>query len=187
MMPSRIYELRNLYFQQSRDSDPREDKGYENPPVLNWPEKGYFGKFQLDADLLQQAISPQVDDDAQSLSDRVFGNELRHQKIDLKHAANLFYERGNLHTRHIEDIDDRHLKVQERLFGVEINQHPDRARRLGALEGQLLQLEQQRRDEELTFWKDTVELRQQLFESAGDYRGASHRYSILGKVEKEYG
>jgi len=51
----------------------------------------------------------------------------------------------------------------------------------------LLQLEQSRRDEELAFWKDTVELREKLFENSVDYRAAKHRESIFSDVETDYG
>ena len=92
-----------------------------------------------------------------------------------------------MHKQHIQDIDHTHLKVQENLFGVKINNFPDKARRLSNLEGQLLQLESQRRDEELAFWKDTVELREKLFESASDYKAISNRYSIFSDVEAKHG
>ena len=82
-----------------------------------------------------------------------------------------------------QDIDHRHLQIQEQLFGVKINNSPDKARRQSNLESQLLQLEQQRRDEELAFWKDTVELRQGVFESAAAFKDAKHRYSVFSGVE----
>ena len=185
-MPNITYELRNLYFQQSQYSAKQDEKKYDHPPLLHWPEKGYFKELKIDADLLQQAILPFNDYKTDKLSERVFGNELNQQKITLKHTANLFYERSKLHNRHIQDIDDRHIKVQGRLFGVEINNFPDRSKQMRTLEGQLMQLEQQRREEELTFWKDTVELRKELFESAADYRGIKHRHSIFSRVEEKY-
>ena len=120
------------------------------------------------------------------MAQQVFGQDLKQQQIHLQHTANLFYERCQLHKQHIQDIDDRHLKVQERLFGVEINNFPDRNKQLRTLEGQLMQLEQQRREEELAFWKDTVELRKELFESATDYRDTSQRHAIFSRVEGSY-
>ena len=101
--------------------------------------------------------------------------------------ANLFYERCKLNKQHIQDIDHRHLEIQEKKFGVEINLTPDNSKRLSNLEGQLLQLEQARREEELAFWKDTVELREKLFENSVDYRAAKHRGSIFSDVESDYG
>ena len=187
MMPNKTYELRNLYFQQSQYSANQDDQQDHCPPLLQWPAKGYFDTLKVDADLLQKALSPFADYKLGSLSEQVFGNELKGQKINLQHTANLFYERCQLNKKHIEDIDDRHIKIQERLFGVEINNFPDRQKQLRTLEGQLMQLEHQRRQEELAFWKDTVDLRQQLFETATDYRNNQHRYNIFSGVENHYG
>ena len=77
--------------------------------------------------------------------------------------------------------------MQEKLFGAKINSAADKGKRLSSLEGLLLQLESQRRDEELAFWKDTVELREKLFEGAVTYKDANHRYSVFADVEAEYG
>jgi len=185
-MSNKTYELRKLFFEQNRYSTDKQEKKYDHPPLLQWPTNGYFDKLKPDKDLLQQAIAPLDNYKTKKLSERVFGNELNQQNINLKHAANLFYERCKLNKSHIQDIDDRHIKVQERLFGVEINNFPDRAKQMSTLEGQLMQLEQQRREEELAFWNDTVELRKQLFESAGEYRDTKHRHSIFSHVEDKY-
>ena len=185
MMPNTTYEIRNLYLQQSHYSAEPTQPDY--PALLQWPEKGYFQKFKPDADLLQTILSPLEKSLTYSLADQVFGNQKQLEYLDLKHGANLFYERCKLHNQHIQEIDRRHIEIQERKFGVEINHFPDRTRSLSNLESQLLQLEQGRRDEELAFWKDTVELRQKLFESAGAYRAAKHRYSVFSDVEGEDG
>lgn len=185
MMPNTTYELRNLYFQQSQYSA-KQTKPYY-PLFLQWPEKGYFDKFKPDADLLQKALSPLEKSTTYSVADQVFGNQKQLEYLDLKHSANLFYERCKLHKQHIKDIDYSHMKVQERLFSAKINSLPDKARRFSNLESQLLQLESQRRDEELAFWKDTVELREKLFESAATYKAANHRYALFSDVEAKYG
>ena len=184
-MPNKTYELRNLYFQQSQYSAKQAKPDY--PPFLQWPDKGYFDKFKPDADLLQKALSPLEKSITSSTADQVFGNLKQLEYLGLKHSANLFYERCRLNKQNIEEIDRRHLEIQEKKFGVEINNFPDKAKRLSNLEGQLLQLEQQRRDEELAFWKDTVELREKLFESAAAYKAANHRYSVFSGVEAQYG
>ena len=184
-MPNKTYELRNLYFQQSQYSAEPAKPVYSL--FLQWPEKGYFEKFKPDADLLQKALSPLEKSVTNSIADQVFGNLKQIEYLDLKHSANLFYERCRLHYQHISEIDRRHIEIQERKFGVEINHNQDRARRLSNLEGQLLQLDSQRRDEELAFWKDTVELRQKLFESAATYKAANHRSSVFSDVETKYG
>jgi hypothetical protein len=183
VIPNQTYELRNLYFQQSRYSAKQTEPDY--PLFLQWPSSSYLEKFKPDADLLQKALSP-VEKSAYSIADQVFGNQTRQQHTNLAHLGNLLEERSRIYHEHVRDIDHRNLEIQEKLFGVQINYFPDRAKRLSNLEGQLLNLEQQRRDEELAFWKDTVELRQGLFESAAAYKDAKHRYSVFSDVEAQY-
>jgi len=184
-MPNKTYELRKLYFEQNQYSAKQAEPKYL--PLLQWPSNGYFEKLKPDADLLQKALSPLEKSAVDSIADQVFGNQKQSEYIGLKHLANLFYERCRLHKQHIKDIDSTHINVQEKLFGVKINNFPDRAKRLSNLEGQLLQLESQRRDEELAFWKDTVELREKLFEGATTYKDANHRYSVFADVEADHG
>ena len=176
-----------MYFQQNAYSTQKHQDKYCKPPLLQWPSNGYFEKLKPDADLLQKALKPETNYERKSISEQIFGNQMKLQYTGLKHTANLFYERCNLHKQHIQNIDCRHIEAQERKFGVEINNFPDKTKRLSNLENQLLQLESQRRDEELGFWKDTVELRDKLFESADDYRAAKHRYSVFSDVEADYG
>ena len=185
MFPNKTYELRNLYFQQSQYSV--QEAKPEYPLLLSWPDKGYFEKFKPDADLLQKALSPLEKSLTYNIADQIFGNQKQLEYLSLKHLANLFYERSQLHKQHIQDIDHRHLEIQEKKFGAEINHTFENAKRLSNLEGQLLQLEQQRRDEELAFWKDTAELREKMFEKAGSYRAAKQRYSVFSEVEDDHG
>ncbi len=135
-MPNKTYEMRNLYFQQSPYSAEQAKPDY--PLFLQWPDKGYFEKFKPDADLLQKALSPLEKSVTNSIADQVFGNLKEIEYLDLKHSANLFYERCRLHKQHIQEIDRRHIEIQGRKFGVEINNFPDKARRLSNLEGQLV-------------------------------------------------
>ena len=185
MMPNKTYEIRKLYFQQNPYPPKQAKPSY--PPLLQWPEKGYFGKFKHDTDLLQKAFSPIKKSAMYSIADQVFGNQKDLEYLGLKHETNLIYERAQLHNQHIQEIDRRHIEAQEKKFGVEINNFPDKSKRLSNLENQLLQLDGQRREEELAFWKDTVELRGKLFEGASDYRAVKHRYTVFSDVEADYG
>jgi len=183
-MPNKTYELRNLYLQQSHDYA-TEATVAPCWPILAWPENGYFENLKLDAKLLWQALNQPANDRA-PISQQVFGNDARQQGVIMRHLANLLYERCRLHKQHIEDIDQRHIEIQEKKFGVEINHTPDSARRLSALETQLLQLENTRREEELTFWKDSMELRDKLFEITGSYGDAVQRLGLFAAAEAAY-
>jgi len=176
-------ELSESYFQQSRDSTKTPE--YIHDSILQWPSNSYFNKFIPDKVLLEKSLST-IERSSYSIADQVFGTQKEQQYIGLKHLSHIFYERAKLHQHHTRDIDHRNLQIQEKLFNVQINNFPDKARRQSNLESQLLQLEQQRRDEELVFWKDTVELREKLFESAAVYKQAKHRYSVFSDVEAQY-
>ncbi len=185
MMPNKTYELRNLYFQQNSSyASQKIDVTY--PRVLSWPANGYFDRLKPDAELLQEALIPIVNETA-NISQQIFGNEMKQQHVGIQHLANLFYERCKLHKKHIDEIQHRDLQIQGSLYGVIINRNPDRTKRMSSLETQLLQLESAKREEELAFWKDTAELREKLFETASTYRGAKQRYSLFAGMEGLYG
>jgi hypothetical protein len=136
--------------------------------------------------LLEEVLRPSIDTPA-TISDQIFGNEMKQNYFQIKHLANLFYERCKLNKRHVDDIRHRHLQVQSDKFCVIINKSPDSTKRLSSLESQLLQLESAKREEELAFWKDTSDVREKLFETAILYRNAKHRYSIFSGMEADYG
>jgi len=183
-MPNKTYELRKAYLEYSRYSAKQQKPEY--PLLLRWPENEYLNQFRSDAKLLQKALSPLKKSLDYMVADQVFGNQKQLEYLGLKHLSNLFYERCRLHKQHIQEIEHSHIKTQEELFGLKLNNLPSNVRRISNLESQLLQLEQQRRDEELAFWKDTAELREKLFDGAGAYRAAKQRYSVFADVEADY-
>ena len=186
MMPNKTYELRKLYFEQSSHSAPKKAADDEKPLLIKWPQSSYFNALSRDAQLLQKALKPEADYRARSVSQKIFSSEVKKQRTSLDHISNIFYERCRLHKTHLSEINSRHMDAQEKLFGVKINNFPDKAKRLSNLEGQLAQLEKERRDEEIAFWKDTAELREHLFENAGEYSAARQREKTFADVEADY-
>jgi len=188
MPPGRIYELRRLYFQSRRPPLAASSEYQDKPSWLSGLADGIAsGRLNLDLETLRQGVPLQKPPVSRGIAAQVFGPELENQYLDLKHSLNVLQERQDLHRRHLQEIEERHIKVQERLFGVEINHFPDRNKQLRTLEGQLIQLEQQRREEELAFWKDTVELRKLLWENAHAYKDTRHRYRLLAGEEPYHG
>ena len=183
-MPNRTSEFRNLYFQQHQYVANKYSGEY--PSLLQWPVNGYFNSLKPDARLLREVMTPAATETA-SLSDQIFGSEMKQQHFSIQHFANIFYERCHLHKKHIDDIQHRHIQVQTNLYSVIINKSPDTIKRQSNLESQLLQLESDKRQEELAFWKDTADLREKLFETAGLYRNAKNRYAIFSGLEADYG
>jgi len=75
--------------------------------LVTWPKTIYADRFQNDTDLLHDALT--VPSYSQDLTSQVFGNQLRQDKISAKHLAHLLYERAALYSRHVSDIDHRHV------------------------------------------------------------------------------
>jgi hypothetical protein len=175
-------ELRELYFQPSPYSVDRPEY-WRYDSLLQWPSNGYFKPFTSDAALLRQTLTMYAKPEAQSVAEEIFGSQARQQQISLKHLANILYERALLHKNHVKDIDHRLMQSQEKLSILKMHFPVDGGRTQQNLERLLLDLEKQRRDEELNFWKDSTEIRQKLFDGAIAYSATKHRQNMLYGVE----
>jgi len=155
--------------------------------LLQWPQHGYFDSFRPDAALLREALCAYAGSQDSTLAEQIFGNQARQQRISLRHLANILYERALLHKNHLKDIDGRLMDCHERLSILKMHFPLDMEKSQQNLEKLIIELEKQRRDEELAFWKDSTEVRQQLFENAATYSATRRREDILCGVEAEYG
>lgn len=183
MMYNRTAELRELYFQQSRYSVKKAKPDY--PPLLQWPSHGYFERLKPDAALLKEALHSYISPGTPTVAEQVFGNQARQQKLGLKHLANILYERAILHSKHLKEISRHLMGCHEKLSILKMHFPIDAGRTQQNLERLVLQLEQERRTEEINFWKDTTEIREKLFEDAGEYSATKRRQDMLYGVERE--
>ena len=179
-----ITPLEKLYCTHSCYGEREEaEPAYSYSPALPLPPENYFEKFKFDAALLKEALSPSAVPRDMTLAEQVFGSQARQQKIGLGHLANVLYERALLHQRHLRDIDWRLVECQDRLSVLKMHFPLDGGRPQQHLEKLILELEKQRHDEEIGFWKDSAEIRQQLFENAATYGAAKRRQDMLYGVE----
>jgi len=156
-------------------------------PQTGLPAKGPFDYFLPDATLLKTALTSYADSQDSSIAEQVFGQQAREQGISLKHQANLLYERALLHRRHLKDIDRRLMQCHEQLSIIKMHNPIDGGRGQQNLERLVLQLEQEHRKEELEFWKDSKDIRQDLFENAHTYTAAKRRERVFYDVEAQNG
>ena len=179
-------QVRESYFYRSPYSDTQpEHQPYDS--LLQWPRNGYFDRFRPDAILLQEALTVYSGPQAATVAEQVFGNQARQQRISLRHFANILYERALLHKSHVKDIDGRLMEFQEKLSIIKMHFPLDGGRTQQTLEKLIIDLEKQRHDEELGFWKDSAEVRQRLFEDAATYSATRHRKDLLCGVEDGHG
>jgi len=178
-------QLRELYFQDSRYSGSKLEDASDDS-LLQWPSKGYFDRFKPDAALLKEALASYPNPQGSTVAEQVFGNQARQQKIGLKHLVNILYERAILHRSHLKDIDRRSMDCQERLSIIKMHFPVDGGKSQQNLEKPIIDLEKQRHDEELNFWKDTTEVREKLFEQANIYGATKRRKDMLYGVEDKH-
>ena len=184
MIYDHIAPLEELCHTRSCRSPQEEaEPAYPRGPTVQWPHDSYFEKFKLDAALLKEALSPYASRRDTTLAEQVFGSQARQQKIGLGHLANILYERAVLHKRHLWNIDRRLTECQDRLSVVKMYFPVDGGKAQQHLEKLIIELEKQRHDAEIDFWKDTAEIRQQLFENAATHSAAKRRQDIFGGVE----
>jgi len=174
-------EIRYLYSQDSRYSpDIAEKLPYDS--LLQWPSNSYFDRLKPDSYLLKETLQP-YNPETLTVAEQVFGSQARQQKIGLRHLANILYERSLLHAKHLKEIDSRLMDSHEKLSILKMHFPVDFGRTGQNLERLIIQLEEDRRAEEINFWKDSTEIRQKLFEDAAVYSATKHRKDILYGVE----
>jgi len=177
-------ELQRLYFSDSRYCAP-EINSFRYILLPESTSNDYFKGLRRDVGLLEKALSLYAVPQTCIIAEQIFGNQLRQQKISLKHLTNILYERALLHRNHLKDIDRRLMQCQERLSIIRMHFPVDGGRSQQNLERLIIELEKQRRDEDINFWKDTLDIRQKLLEQATEYSATRRRKDMLYTVEEE--
>lgn len=110
-------------------------------------------------------------------------------KAQMEGLAAQLYERRKIHEGNLNRInydvvktDTELMKIDDLTHGFRLNVDKELSKKEQSLEQDLLNLERQRRDEDVSFWKDQVLLKKELIELAGPYTAARAREKILGEV-----
>jgi len=114
-----------------------------------------------------------------SVAEQVFGGQMKRHQLSLEHLTTLMQERARLHDRHQQSLWLRHYHIQARLFGARLHGKSDSYKLATRLEGMVMQLDEQLRNEELGFWKDSMDLREKMTEVMQDYDALKHRASLV--------
>ncbi len=184
MIYNNIAQLQELYFHNSRYSvDKPANSSYDS--LLQWPRNGYFERLIPNAALLREALTSYPSRETSTVAEQIFGNQLHQQKISLKHLASVLNERSTLNYRHLKDIDRRMMQCHERLSIIKMHSPIDGGRSQQNLEKLIIELEKQRHDEETGFWKDTIDIKQKLLETASAYSAARQRKDIFYGLEEQ--
>ena len=122
-----------------------------------------------------------------TLSDRVFGGQIRRGKVSIENSDRLIAQREELLKRAIREIDARHNDVFNRWCCARRPYSGLTSQEINRIEKTLLDLESDRRDAYLQFWKDVATEQKELLEIAAEYLAAKDRASLLGGASVAYG
>lgn len=119
--------------------------------------------------------------DPADLVSLVFANRATQHELTSRQAASLIHERTELARRHLADIQWRLDELMERRplrrpYGASL----PRDRSEIDLERQILDLEKQKREVQVTLWRDTLDLRKELVAERGEYQATRRRMDFLG-------
>ena len=135
--------------------------------------------------MLSEALTP-PEVKTESLAEQVFGTQTRQQKLQVMHEASLISARYDLHKKHIRDIQHRLSQIQEQLSIAHMLNPWGGSKPEMDLEKLLVNLESQKRDEDVAFWKDTLKVRQEMFTGVREYQAARQRADTFKDMEAEY-
>ncbi len=152
---------------------------------LKQPEHDSSQEMREDLTGLAEMLSPVHVPEERTLVEQVFGNQSSQQKHLLRHGTTLLKERARLHRQHLRELDHQHRHLQRKMPVTRPYSIVDNRQKELGIERMLLQLEQQKRQLELDFWKDSMDLRDKLFETAGEYQAIRHRTYLLEDVETD--
>lgn len=114
----------------------------------------------------------------------VFSNQAIARDVSSRQLAELITERQALARKHLEDLYEKIEEVSSRRplpLRYAVNAK-DREQQLNQLERQLADMEKQKREVQVSLWRDTLELRQSLLTERREYAETRRRMSYLSNL-----
>lgn len=114
----------------------------------------------------------------------VFSNQAIARDVSSRQLAELITERQSLARRHLADLYEKIEEVSARRplpLRYAVNAK-DREQQLNQLERQIADMEKQKREVQVSLWRDTLELRQSLLTERREYAETRRRMSYLGSL-----
>lgn len=94
----------------------------------------------------------------------------------------LLNERVTIRDRNRSAIQNRLTDVSGDIYGAYVLKTPDGDKRRQGLERTKMDLEKQLRDEDVTLWRDSLELRRELILASKKYAGSQFRQGLMSSL-----
>jgi len=155
-----------------------EDRRDKNDPELYL---GQMDQLLYDAQAKIMPGWPSPGERSSDLVSMVFANQTVAREIGSRHLADLIAERRQLADKHLRDLQWRLDALLERrpLHAPHLSIAPQQEKLANELERQILDLERQKRDVQVTLWRDTLELRRALLTERQENSETQKRMAYL--------
>jgi len=122
---------------------------------------------------------------SENLAEEVIKDKLRFQKASLDQIIGLIEEREKAKQNNLASIESEAVKIQGDLFLYKCIVYPifPDHKRKSNLERAISELENRRRQEEISCWKDTLKLWLQLLEVIAEYKATLRKARVLLIIE----
>lgn len=117
----------------------------------------------------------------ENLAEEVIKEKGMFQKASLELTIKLISERENAKHRNIASIASEIMDLQSQLYVYRCHRYPilPDNKRKSNLERAISELNNRRRQEEITCWKDNLKLWQELLKNAAEYKSTARKARIL--------
>ena len=110
------------------------------------------------------------------------GQQLKFDYFSEDVLKQLLNERVTIRDRNRSAIQSRLTDVSGDIYGAYVLKTPDGEKRRQGLERTKMDLEKQLRDEDVTLWRDTLEIRRELIVASKKYAGSQFRQGLMSSM-----
>ena len=110
------------------------------------------------------------------------GQQLKFDYFSEDVLKQLLNERVTIRDRNSSAIQNRLTDVSGDIYGAYVLKTPDGDKRRQGLERTKMDLEKQLRDEDVTLWRDSLELRRELILASKKYAGSQFRQGLMSSM-----
>ncbi len=130
----------------------------------------------------QAADVPPTTDASGDLLQHLTGQQLKFDYFSADVLKQLLSERVAIRDRNRSAIQGRITDVSGDIYAAYVLKAPDGNKRTQGLERTKMDLEKQLRDEDVTLWRDSVELRRELILASKKYAGSQFRQGLMSSM-----
>lgn len=127
----------------------------------------------------RDAGEPELPAESPSLLESLISQQLKFSYFSKDVLRQLLEERVNIRDRNRSSILGHLSDVSGEIYGASVLRTPDADKRKQNLEKTRLDLERQLREEDVTLWRDSLELRRELILADKAYTGTQFRQELM--------